>query len=127
VCERVKFRRMLEGHNFGTDLLLYMRKKDDTTYTVRVVYNYILYFFRKISSKFLQSYDFYHFYFTQCASDSFRITPSYYSLYLDPVERNRELQISWVSFFQTLAFTLLPLFFILLIKNQTRSGIAKWM
>ncbi len=76
--------------------------------------------------QFLQSYEFYHCYFTQCASDSFRITPSYYSLYLDPVERNRELQISWVSLINSVLHSYACIF-IILIKNKTRSGIAKWV
>ena len=34
----------------------------------------------------------------QCSGDSFKISPADYSLYLDPVERERSLMISWKTY-----------------------------
>ena len=36
----------------------------------------------------------------QSAEEDFRITPKNYSLYLDPEQRDKDLKISWVSFYR---------------------------
>ena len=36
----------------------------------------------------------------QCAEEDFRITPKNYSLYLDPEQRDKDLKISWVSYYK---------------------------
>ena len=33
----------------------------------------------------------------QCAEDEFEITPQHYSFYLDPVERDKQQNITWVG------------------------------